>query len=163
MVAVLGSDLYVLEVNIVGDCVWAVYKTPKTTDIDDVFTIAARANTLINLVNKKMEKKGYTDTLRIGIGVDYGRVLMIKAGYSGSGINDIVYMGDVVNRAAHLAHSAGRNTFFAQDPIWVGEIFAQNLNEENKKLLESKFSYELGNYRTGYVILTEMNEWIDSL
>ena len=34
---------------------------------------------------------------------------MIKAGYSGSGINDIVYMGDVVNRAAHLAHKAGQD------------------------------------------------------
>ncbi len=52
--------------------------------------------------------------------MDYGRVLMIKAGFAGSGINDVVYMGDVVNRAAHLAHKAGRGW---QQPIWVGSTF----------------------------------------
>lgn len=33
---------------------------------------------------------------------------MIKAGRKGSGLNEVVYMGVVVNRAAHLAHKAGR-------------------------------------------------------
>ena len=33
---------------------------------------------------------------------------MVKAGYSGSGINDVIWMGDVVNTACHLANKAGR-------------------------------------------------------
>jgi class 3 adenylate cyclase len=41
--------------------------------------------------------------IRSGIGMSYGRALMIKAGFNGSGINDVVYMGDVVNRASKLA------------------------------------------------------------
>ncbi|MFC3479204.1 hypothetical protein [Kocuria carniphila] len=53
---------------------------------------------------------------------------MIKAGFSGSGINDVLYMGDVVNRAAHLAHEAGRGW---ADPIFVGGVFEQNLNDHN--------------------------------
>jgi hypothetical protein len=45
MVAVLNSDAYVREVNIVGDCDWAVYKTTQPNHIDDVFRVAFQANT----------------------------------------------------------------------------------------------------------------------
>jgi class 3 adenylate cyclase len=106
MVALLNSDPYVREVNIVGDCVWAVYNTPLQSHIDDVFAIAYQANTLKKLLNHHFAKKGI-DPIGIGIGADWGRALMIKAGYSGSGINEVVYMGDVVNRAAHLLTKLG--------------------------------------------------------
>lgn len=108
MVAVLNGHANVREVNIVGDCVWAVYNTPLKSDIDEIFSRAFHANTLLKLLNAHFSKKSI-DPLKVGIGVDWGRVLMIKAGYSGSSINDVIYMGDVVNRAAHLAHKAGRN------------------------------------------------------
>ena len=156
MVAVLNSDAAVREVNIVGDCVWATYNTPYTRDIDDVFTIACRANTLRKLLNKHLENRGY-DSLKFGIGVDWGRVLMIKAGFDGSGLNDVVYMGDVVNRAAHLAHKAGRDW---QPPIWVGSDFYGNLNDDNKQWLSQRFDSEVGTAYTGDVVLTEMNDWI---
>lgn len=38
MVAVLNGADQVREVNIVGDCVWAVYNTTKKTDINTVFS-----------------------------------------------------------------------------------------------------------------------------
>lgn len=157
MVAVLNSDPYVREVNIVGDCVWAVYNTPQKTDIDDVFQIAYTANTLCKLLNCRLRKKEIDD-LKIGIGVDFGRVLMIKAGHSGSGINDVVYMGDVVNRAAHLAHKAGRGW---EHPIWAGPDFQCNLNEHNRSLLAQKYDLEVGTVYTGHVVRTDMNEWVE--
>lgn len=158
MVAVLNSDGFVREVNIVGDCVWGTYNTPNKSDIDDVFAVACRANTLRKLLNKHLTKRGY-DELAFGIGVDWGRVLMIKAGYNGSGLNDVVYMGDVVNRAAHLAHKAGRG--WASKPIWVGRDFNSNLNADNAKWLASQYDVELGTVYVGDVILTEMSGWID--
>lgn len=159
MVAVLNSDLFVREVNIVGDCVWATYKTTQTNHIDDVFAVAYRANTLLKLLNHHLAKKGISP-VKIGIGVDYGRVLMIKAGFSGSGINDVIYMGDVVNSASHLAHAAGRGW---NDPIFVGGVFYQNLNEHNQGLLSSKWVTGLGTVYAGSVVETGMNEWVDSL
>lgn len=159
MVAVLNSHENVREVNIVGDCVWAVYNTPYKPDIDDAFSTAARANTLLKLLNHHYDKKGIT-SIKIGIGVDYGRVLMIKAGFSGSGIDDVVYMGDVVNRAAHLAHEAGRDW---NDPVFVGADFQCNLNEHNRGLLTSTYKPELGQIYTGNTILTDMNQWVDGL
>jgi len=157
MVAVLNSDPFVREVNIVGDCVWATYNTPYKRDIDDLFTIVCRANTLRKLLNKHLQKRGY-DALKFGIGVDFGRALMIKAGYDGSGLNDVIYMGDVVNHAAHLAHKAGRDW---QPPIWAGSVFAGNLNDDNKRWLTQRYDPEIGTVFTGDVILTEMNDWIE--
>lgn len=159
MVAVLNSDLYVREVNIVGDCVWAVYNTPLKSHIDDVFRVAFTANTLLKLLNHHLAKHG-VDPVKIGIGVDYGRVLMIKAGFSGSGINDVIYMGDVVNRAAHLAHEAGRDW---RPPIYVGSWFHTNLNDHNQGLLNSTWVAGLGAVYAGNVVLTVMNDWIENL
>lgn len=159
MVAVLNSDLYVREVNIVGDCVWAVYKTTQKAHIDDVFRVAATANTLLELLNFRYQKKGI-DPIRIGIGVDYGRVLMIKAGYSGSGINEVIYMGDVVNHAAHLAHEAAR-TMWA-NPVFVSGDFHVNLKDHNKSLLTSSYVNDLGTVYTGNPVILDMEQWIKS-
>jgi class 3 adenylate cyclase len=155
MVALLNSDLYVREVNIVGDCVWAVYNTPLQSHIDDVFAIAYQANTLKKLLNHYYAKNGF-DPISIGIGADWGRALMIKAGYSGSGINEVIYMGDVVNSAAHLAHEAGRAW---QDPIFVGSDFRGNLNEQNQGLLSHQHVQGIGYVYTGNVVRTDMSGW----
>lgn len=160
MVAVLNSDSHVREVNIVGDCVWATYKTTQTDHIDDVFATVAQANTLMNLLNHHFRKKGI-DELKVGIGVDYGRVLMVKAGYRGSGINDVVYMGDVVNRAAHLAHQAGRG--WGSIPLYVGGDFHYNLDDHNKTLLTSRWVTGLGTVYEGDPAIPEMNDWINAL
>lgn len=160
MVAVLNSDLFVREVNIVGDCVWAVYKTTQKTHIDDVFSVAAKANTLVKLLNHHLAKKGI-DPIAVGIGLDYGRVLMIKAGYSGSGINEVIYMGDVVNRAAHLAHEAGRG--WGSSPMLAGGLFHQNLNDHNRNLFHSRWMNSLGTVYSASAINIAMNDWVDAL
>lgn len=157
MVAVLNSSPLIREVNIVGDCVWAVYNTPYKFNIDDVFSVVCYANTLKKLLNAKLTKKDYS-SLKFGIGVDYGRALMIKAGFSGSGIHDVIYMGDVVNSAAHLAHKAGRSW---NDSIWASEAFAQNLNEDNAQWLKPNYEFGTGTVRKGDVVITEMNDWIN--
>jgi class 3 adenylate cyclase len=159
MVALLNSDSNVREVNIVGDCVWAVYNTPYKSSIDAIFALAARANTLLRLLNHHFEKKGI-DPISIGIGADWGRALMIKAGFSGSGINEVIYMGDVVNRAAHLAHEAGRAW---RDPVFVGSEFHHNLSDANKELLSLQHIQDLGHVYTGNVVNVVMNDWFESL
>jgi hypothetical protein len=86
-----------------------------------------------------------------------GRSLMIKAGYSGSGINDVVYMGEVVNSAAKLA-GMGSNGW-GVPPIFVDELVYDNLNEHNQSLL-SRVRYEP--YYQGDVINREMENWYQS-
>lgn len=156
MVALLNSDLYAREINIVGDCVWGVYNTPRKSDIDDVFRIAYYANSLLKLLNYKFAKADYKTPLRAGIGLSYGRALMIKAGYNGSGIADVVYMGDVVNSAAHLAAKCGAAF---QPPILVDSVVAQNLNDNNKKLIT--WDYSRSCYSSNAVSV-EMENWYEA-
>jgi class 3 adenylate cyclase len=155
VVAIMNSDPYCREVNIVGDGAWAVYNTPNKTDIDDVFRLAYTINSMIKVLNYELQKRKI-DPISIGLGMSYGRALMIKAGYSGSGISDVVYMGDVVNQAAKLA--ANGNQGYGDEPLMVSEVFYQNLNKENKELLRWNYKRSCWN---GNVINTAMQNWYE--
>jgi class 3 adenylate cyclase len=160
-VAILNSDSFVREVNIVGDCVWAVYNTPHTTDLDDVFSLASRVNILENVLNHKLAKAGYETPIYFGIGLSYGRALMIKAGYKGSAINDVVYMGDVVNQAAHLASRGGKRNGWSRTPrIHMDDVFRQNLNEHNQGLTRVVQLYPSKVYSSDAVNMV-MSDWLD--
>lgn len=156
-VALISSIDQCKEVSIHGDCVWGIFETPKKSDIDTVFYIAASLYGLVNILNLKLAKKKY-QTISVGIGIDYGRTLMIQAGYKGSSINEVVWMGNVVNNACHLANKAGRD---AREPIVVSSVIYINLNTHNQSLLSSYYDSEYGCYNyEGNVISTSMEEWI---
>ena len=155
-VAILNSSDICKEININGDCVWGVFDTPKKEDINTVFSISAKLNSLVKILNYKYQKKGY-DTIKAGIGVDYGRALMVKAGYSGSGLNDVIWMGDVVNQACHLANRANRN---GRKAMLYGSIFYQNLNDANKELCSRYYDYnDAKYYYEANIVNTNMNDW----
>ena len=153
IVALINSYIECSEVNIAGDCVWGVFNTPNKSDINSVFSCAYSIASLINIMNYKFNKKGI-EKITIGIGMAYGRALMIKAGYSGSTINDIVWMGDVVNEASKLC-SYGNKTW-SERQIMVQYDFYSNLNEHNQKLLEWNSSHSCYH---GNVINTTMENW----
>ncbi len=154
MVANFNSDPGTREVNIAGDAAWAVVNTPYKTDIDDVFAFAYTANSLMILLNGKLAAAGYDRPVKAGIGASWGRALMVKAGYSGSGINDVVYMGDVVNEAAHLAAKANEGW---QPPIFVSDVFYNNLNDHNRGLLQWNSTHRC---YSGDVVLGAMDKWM---
>ena len=91
--------------------------------------------------------------------MDYGRALMIKAGYSGSGLNDVIWMGDVVNSASHLSGEAGRN---GRKPLVVSSCIYGNLNDHNQSLLTS--FYSSSDWTTKYegnIVNTSMDNWYE--
>lgn len=152
--AILNAHSICKEISINGDCVWGVFETPYRENIDTVFSIAAQLNSLIKILNYKLRKKGFSE-ISVGIGLDYGRALMVKSGYSGSGLNDVIWMGDVVNSACHMANQAGRE---GRKPLIVSSCIHSNLNEHNQGLLSSII---LGwkTYYEGNVINIEMDTW----
>jgi class 3 adenylate cyclase len=153
MVAVFNSVNFAREINIVGDCVWGVYNTAAKTEIDSVFSLAAKANSLTKTLNYKLLMAKYKTPIQVGIGISYCRALMIKAGSNGSGINDVVYMGDVVNEAAKLA-AQGSNGM-GVPPVMVNGIFQNNLNDHNQGLLTRRSD---GTYQGNFVD-EPMNDW----
>lgn len=131
MVALMNGHSSCKEVNINGDCVWCVCETNYKADIDGVFSLAAKACSLVDILNFKLSKRGY-QTYEVGVGIDYGRALMIKAGNKDSGLNDVVWMGDVVNQACHLSNEA--NSGYFDKRVFLSNVIYDNLNDKNKDL-----------------------------
>jgi class 3 adenylate cyclase len=130
-----------------------VFDTTLKTDVDDLFSRAAEVNSMMKVLRYKMEKKDYKTPVKAGIGLSYGRALMIKAGYNGSGISDVVYMGDVVNQAAKLAAQGSKGW---NQPIYADGVFYQNLNEYNQGLLKQ---ITWGGPYSGWVVNIAMENW----
>ncbi|MBS1703688.1 MAG: adenylate/guanylate cyclase domain-containing protein [Armatimonadetes bacterium] len=156
VVAILNGSIWCSEINIVGDGVCGIFGTPYTSSIDEVFARAAMIQSVIDVLNFKLSKRKLT-TIKCGIGIDYGRLLMVKAGYNGSGVNDVVWMGRVVNGASNLSHFGNRELL--DNPLMVSSLVYSNLNEHNQKLLS--YNMNRGCYH-GYVIDTAMNEWLQA-
>ncbi|MGW2614682.1 adenylate/guanylate cyclase domain-containing protein [Streptomyces sp. NPDC001500] len=156
MVAIMNGSEQTREVNIVGDGVWAVFNTPYKRHIDEVFSVIARCNSLVKTLNYKLGKSGYSDPIAVGIGAADGRALMIKAGYSGSGISDVVYMGDVVNRAAKLAAKGSSSSWVP--PIMMDYTFYANLNEENRGHVSKDL---INDCYSANVVNVVMEEWYE--
>lgn len=154
LVAVLKGHSKVSEIYIEGDAVWGVFDTPKKIHVDELFGVGAKASSIIDILNVKYKKKGYSE-ITVGIGMSYGNSLMIKAGYKGSGINEVVWLGKLVGEAAMLC-SYGNKTY-SDNEIMVSDVFHSNLNEDNKALLSYNYSH---NCYHGNVINIEMNEWV---
>ena len=154
MVALMNGHDTCREVNINGDCVWCVCETKYKADIDGVFSLAAKACSLVDILNYKLKKKNY-QTYQVGVGIDYGRALMIKAGNDGSGINDVVWMGDVVNQACHLCNEA--NSGFFDKRVFLSNIIYDNLNDNNKALCSKDGGRDI--YQAD-VVNINMREWL---
>ena len=126
------------------------------------FSAAYTINGIIQVLNKKLEANGY-NKIKIGIGIAKGDALMVQAGYNGSGLNDVIWMGNVVNYTCHLCGSANKNS---------NSLI--NISREVYDGLEGKLGYNnipyqdmkrrpLGeNYYTGSVILHSIEEWLNN-
>lgn len=154
MVAVMSGNTRCSEITIAGDAVWGVFDTPYKSDINSVFATAAALASQTKILNCRYKKKKGYDPISTGIGMDYGRALMLKAGYKGSSINEVVWMGDVVNSASNLC-SFGNKTW-SDNEVMVSDIFYDNLSDDNKKLLSRNHSR--GCYH-GNVINSAMDTW----
>lgn len=153
-VAIMNAEADCKEININGDCVWGVFETPDKEQIENIILVAGKLNSMIKILNYKLRKKDYSE-ISVGIGIDYGRALMVKAGYSGSGINDVIWMGDVVNTACHLCNKAGR---YIRSVIVISNTVYDDLNEEIQKKF-SRFSDQYVTRYEGSITNSSMEEW----
>lgn len=155
-IAVLNQDPNCGEIFIQGDCVGALFHVPTAEDVNSVFFRTGELNSLIQLLNWRLGQKGYS-ALECGIGMSVGRALMIKAGYKGSGINDVIWMGNVVNEAAKLCHLGNRD---GSGVIQVSLSTYAKLNSSHRELLNPVGSLLLGaKHYQGTFVSTDMEHW----
>ena len=152
-VAILNSNDLCVDIKINGDCLSGIYNTPHKADIDAMFSDAAKINSLVNTLSRKLEERGL-HKVNACIGMDYGRSLMVKAGYAGSGINEIFWIGDLFNRAAQLRDYAKKHNG-VESTFVTPKIFI-NLGEYHKRLLQKHPSH---NCYIGDIVNVTMDEW----
>lgn len=166
IISILKDDSNYREIGIRGDCVYCIYNASYKTDLVEIFRNAYRINSFMKMLNKLLNKYGFP-TVRAGIGLGCSQDLIIKAGQSGSGINDKIWIGKAVVDAAHLSDIANRNGIseIAMSPLFYDNII-DLLCEENKSY-KSWINAHLTSYygSTDYyhcnIIETPFNEWIE--
>lgn len=102
VIEILRGEDKLREIGIRGDCVYAIYNTPKTNNIYDVADKGFYINTFMGMINDLLKSRGY-DTIRVGIGIATAQELVIKAGRENVGINSKVWIGDAVTKASNLS------------------------------------------------------------
>ncbi len=158
-VSVMNADANCSEVFITGDCVSGIFNTPYQYQVVSAFEVAGQLSSLIDLLNWHLKNKGYQPIV-CGIGIAYGRALMIQAGAKGSGVHDVVWIGDVVNEAAHLCHEGNRG---GRKPVQVSTSVFNNLTEKYKGFCSGvgiKNIFESENYETD-IFNIAMREYFD--
>jgi class 3 adenylate cyclase len=156
-IAVLNRYSCCKEIYVAGDCVSGIFNISTGLGIQQAFNAGCALNSLIQHLNYRLEKKDYTP-ISCGIGVSYGRALMIKSGYSGSGLHEVVWMGDVVNHASNLCHQGNRD---GRAPVQVACDVYDRLGHHDRMLLNIVFSptWEIDHYE-GYVVNSAMDAWL---
>jgi len=151
--AVMNGSKKCAEINVVGDHVFGVFDTPFTEDVDEVFSTGGKISSIIDILNCKF-KKDNPNEAKIGIGIAYGRALLMKAGYKGSSISETIWMGDAIDEASRLASYGNKEP--TDKEMMVSEITYYNLSEENQKLLTSNSER---NCFHGNIMNSYMNNW----
>ena len=164
--SILKDDSNYREIRLRGDCVYCIYNAPYQTDLVEIFRHAYRINSFMQMLNKLLNKFDFP-TIRAGIGLGCSQDLIIKAGQSGSGINDKIWIGKAVVDAAHLSDVANRNgvSAIAMSPLFYDNVI-EHLCKENEKYKSWISSHTSGYYGSvDYyhcsIIETDFDKWIE--
>lgn len=160
---ILNQSNNVRQIGVRGDCVYGIYSVPFQRDLDELLTIACYLNTLVKMLNEELSKKRYPN-ISVGIGIGAGKDLIIKAGKKGTGINDMVWIGDAVVDACNLANKAGRN---GKKTIGMSTVVYNNIIDIEKGNhhgadISSWFIYDY--YDNAYycnLFMTDFDNWIN--
>lgn len=166
IISILKDDSNYREIGIRGDCVYCIYNAPYQIDLVEIFRHAYRINSFMQMLNKLLNRFGFP-TVRAGIGLGCSQDLIIKAGQSGSGINDKIWIGKAVVDAAHLSDVANRNgvSAIAMSPLFYDNVI-EHLCKENEKYKSWISSHTSGYYGSvDYyhcsIIETDFDKWIE--
>lgn len=165
IIAILKEDPNYREIGIRGDCVYCIYTTQYIADLVEMFKHAYRINTFMKMFNKLLADNGFR-TIKAGIGLGCDKELIIKAGQSGSGINDKIWIGKAVVDACHLGSTANRNgiSSIAMSPMFYNEI-KDSLEKENEGYKTWIHAHKSNYYTTDFyhcdIIETGFDDWIE--
>lgn len=163
VIEILRQDENLREIGIRGDCVYAIFTTPKIIDIYEVADKTFYINTFMNMLNSLLHANNFPE-IKVGIGMSSAQELVVKAGRKDTGINNKVWIGEAVTKASNLSALGNRNGL---KPIVFSSCSYENIIESLKKenkIAESWFhqqnDYDNGTYYDADIINMEFNNWV---
>ena len=153
------------QIGIRGDCVYSIYDIKTTNDLVGVFKIAVRLNTFLKMFNKIITNYGYKK-IKAGIGIGCDEDLIIKAGRTGTGINDKIWIGKAVVDASNLSSIAARNgvSNIAISPLFYSNAIdlLLNRNKEYAKWINVHKANGTIDFYHCDVVQNDFNDWINN-
>ena len=147
------------DIGIRGDCVYAIFTTPKKADINYVFDVVLHIYSFNKMFQRVLSKNGFA-TFDIGIGLGSNKDVVIKTGKPYSDVNEMVWVGKAVVDAAHLS-AYGNSDEYDYKTIVMNKCFYNNLDENNKKYMAEVVDYTGDSIYHGDVCFTDENNWIE--
>ena len=118
----------------------------------------------MSMLNKLLEERSLP-SIQAGIGLACSETLAVKAGRKSSGINNLVWIGDSVTKAAKLSDLGNKNGI---KPIVMSSLFYDNYMDIQKEKIAhaenwytKKVDTNYGTYYHGSVVITGFNDWIN--
>lgn len=166
VIEILRKDDLLREIGIRGDCVYAIYTTPKKSDILEIMDKSFYINTFMNMLNKLLVDKGFS-TINVGIGVSTAQELVVKAGRKDVGINNSVWIGDAVTKASNLSSLGNKNGYksivlSSLTHYNIIDLFVEKNGSESKSWFDLRYDSKIGNFYDSNIIKSDFNNWIDS-
>lgn len=164
-IEILRDDDNLREIGIRGDCVYAIYTTPKMKDIYEVANKTFYINTYMKMLNKLLKERSFP-IIKVGIGMSTAQELVVKAGRKDVGINSKVWIGKAVSCASNFSSIGNKN---GNPPLVYSECsyinFIEKLEENNpNKNPRDWFTYHEdegdGDYYTANVTKEAFDDWI---
>lgn len=159
-ISILKDNSNYYEIGIRGDCVYAVYNAAYQIDLLNIYNDACRINTFMRMLNKLLKQNDYPE-ISVGIGLGCDEELVVKAGKSGTGINDKIWIGKALVDASHYADKASREFY---DPIAMSSTFYNNISEmliNGNPKYKDWITYSNSCYHCNTVNI-EFDKWIDN-
>jgi class 3 adenylate cyclase len=165
IIEILRDDSKLREIGIRGDCVYAIYTTPKQNDEYELADKAFYVNTYLKELNQLLIDRNYP-TIRIGIGVATAKELVVKAGRKNTGICNNVWIGEAVTTASNLSSLGGKDnvkTIVFSEGSYNNIIEKLTEEDSNAPSWFTKVFWSLyGTYYSGDIIKTQFSNWISN-
>lgn len=165
VIEILRNDDNLREIGVRGDCVYAIYTTPKKDDIYELANRTFYINTYMKMLNNLLSIRSLPD-IKVGIGMSTAQELVVKAGRKDVGINSKVWIGTAVTRASNFSSLGNKN---GNSPLVYSSCsysnFIDKLKEKNsEKDPCSWFTYHSdegdGAYYTANIVISDFDKWV---
>lgn len=166
IIEILRNDDNLREIGIRGDCVYAIFTTPKKDDIYEITNKCFYINTFMKMLNRLLKNRKLP-TIEVGIGIATAKELVIKAGRKGVDINNNVWIGEAVTKASNLSSLGNKNGY---NSIVLSTATYSNIidklvkkNGEKAKTWFRNFSNnEFSKFYDAKIIKSSFDIWIDN-